>query len=74
MLQFALQKKSFLAKNTPTGTTNGDNSMTDFFSNYNRIRPKNFVMDKERLFDDAIKQKITANFLKDENLKLKTKV
>lgn len=39
-----------------------------------RIRPKNFVQDRERLFDDAMKQKIAANFLKDENVKLKTKV
>lgn len=73
MLQFALNKKNNFSKNTPTAT-NGDTSMTDFFSSYNRIRPKNFAMEKERLFDDAIRQKITANFLKDENLKLKTKV
>jgi hypothetical protein len=43
-------------------------------SDLSRIRPKNFQLDRERLFDDAIKQKIAANYLKDENLKLKTKV
>lgn len=46
-------------------------------SDLNRLRggpTKNFILDRERLFDDAIKQKIAANFLKDENLKLKTKV
>jgi hypothetical protein len=40
----------------------------------NRLRPRHFMQDKERLFDDAMKQKIAANFLKDENVKLKTKI
>eukprot|EP00347_Sterkiella_histriomuscorum_P007882 403347201 len=64
MLQFALNKKSFISKNPSSAAD----------TEYSRLRPKNLVLDRERLFDDAIKQKITANFLKDENLKLKTKV
>lgn len=40
----------------------------------NRLRPRYFMQDRERLFDDAMKQKITANFLKDENVRFKTKV
>jgi uncharacterized membrane protein len=43
-------------------------------NDFSRIRPKNAALDRERLFDDAIKQKIAANYLKDENLRLKTKV
>ena len=39
-----------------------------------RLRPKLFVQDRERLFDDAMKQKMTANFLKDENVRLKTRI
>lgn len=43
-------------------------------SDANRIKPRNFMVDRERLFDDAMKQKIAANFLKEENVKLKTKI
>ena len=38
------------------------------------MRPRIINQDRERLYDDAMKQKITANYLKDENMKLKTKV
>lgn len=40
----------------------------------NRLRPRHFILDKERLFDDAMKQKMAANYLKDENTKLRTKI
>lgn len=38
------------------------------------MRPKNIRQERERLYDDALRQKMTANLLKDENTKLKTKV
>lgn len=76
MQQFAhlgQSKNSFLI----SGTTKHTTPSSILNSDLNRMRTgptKNFVLDRERLFDDAIKQKIAANFLKDENLKLKTKV
>lgn len=39
-----------------------------------RMRPRIINQERERLYDDAMKQKMTANFLKDENIKLKTKI
>lgn len=39
-----------------------------------KMRPKNIRQERERLYDDALRQKMTANLLKDENTKLKTKV
>jgi membrane-bound inhibitor of C-type lysozyme len=39
-----------------------------------RTRPRNFLKDKEGLYDDAIKLKKANNILKTENLKYKTKV
>ena len=39
-----------------------------------RMRPRIINQERERLYDDAMKQKITANFLKDENIKLKTRI
>jgi len=59
----ANNKKSFANKNPSTMDLE-----------VNRLRPKLFVQDRERLFDDAMKQKMTANFLKDENVRLKTKI
>ena len=38
-----------------------------------RLRPRQINLERERLYDDNLKQKITSNFLKDENVKLKTK-
>ena len=38
------------------------------------MRPLKVIQERERLYDDAMKQKITANFFKEENVKLKTKV
>ena len=38
------------------------------------MRPRVIHLEREKLYDDAMKQKITANFLKDENVKLKTKI
>jgi hypothetical protein len=38
------------------------------------MRPKNIRQERERLYDDALRQKMAANLLKDENTKLKTKV
>ena len=39
-----------------------------------RMRPKNIKQERERLYDDALRQKMIANLLKDENIKLKTKI
>lgn len=39
-----------------------------------RMRPKIINLERERLYDDNLRQKITSNFLKDENVKLKTKI
>lgn len=38
------------------------------------MRPRVIHLEREKLYDDAMKQKITANLLKDENMKLKTKI
>ena len=38
------------------------------------MRPKNIRQERERLYDDVLRNKMTTNLLKDENLKLKTKV
>ena len=38
------------------------------------MRPKNIRQERERLYDDVLRNKMTSNLLKDENLKLKTKV
>jgi hypothetical protein len=37
------------------------------------MRPRVVNQEREKLYDDAMKQKITANFFKDENMKLKTR-
>lgn len=39
-----------------------------------RLRPRIVHQEREKLYEDAIKQKMTANYLKDENTKLKTKL
>ncbi len=39
-----------------------------------RMRPRVINVEREKLYDDAMKQRITANFLKDENIKLKTRL
>jgi hypothetical protein len=39
-----------------------------------KLRPRIVAQEKERLYDDAIKQKMTANYLKDENTRLKTRI
>lgn len=39
-----------------------------------RMRPRVINQEREKLYDDVMKQKITANFLKEENIKLKTKL
>lgn len=39
-----------------------------------RMRPKNIKQERERLYDDALRQKMISNLLKDENVKLKTKI
>ena len=38
------------------------------------MRPRIINQERERLYDDAMKQKITANFLKEENVRLKTRI
>ena len=39
-----------------------------------KLRPKNVQQERERLYDDVMKQRMTTNNLKDENTKLKTRV
>lgn len=39
-----------------------------------RMRPRHINQEREKLYDDAMKQKITANFFKEENVRLKTKL
>ncbi len=38
------------------------------------MRPRVVNQERERLYEDAMKHKITANFFKEENVKLKTKI
>lgn len=38
------------------------------------MRPRVINQEREKLYDDVMKQKITANFFKEENVKLKTKL
>jgi hypothetical protein len=38
------------------------------------MRPRVIHQEREKLYDDALKQKMTANYLKEDNLKLKTKI
>ena len=38
------------------------------------MRPKNIRQERERLYDDVLRNKMATNLLKDENTKLKTKV
>lgn len=58
-----VQKKSFPSKNPST-----------IDLEISRMRPRIVTQERERLYDDALKQKMTANFLKDENMKLKTRM
>ena len=39
-----------------------------------KMRPHVGNLEREKLYDDAMKQKMTANYLKDENMRLKTRV
>ena len=39
-----------------------------------KLRPKNVQQERERLYDDVMKQRMTTNNLKDENTKLKTRL
>lgn len=64
MFQFGVPKKSIGLKNGP--------SIMD--SEVSRMRQRNLIQDREKLFNDVMQQKMTANFLKDENLKLRTRV
>lgn len=63
MIQFGAQKKSFGSKNPST-----------IDLEISKLRPKIINQERERLYDDAMKQKMAANYLKDENTRLKTKI
>ena len=39
-----------------------------------KLRPNKVNQERERLYDDVMKQRMTTNLLKDENTKLKTKL
>ena len=56
-------KKSFGTKNPST-----------LELDINRNRPRIMNLERERLYDDNIKNKKTANYLKEENMKLKTRI
>ena len=47
-------------------------STLDF--NVSKMRPKVINVERERLYDDVMKQRVTTNILKEENVKLKTRV
>jgi hypothetical protein len=44
------------------------------FADVSRIRPKNIMQDKERLYEEGIHLRNTINVLRDENIRLKTKI
>lgn len=39
-----------------------------------KLRPRVIHQERERLYDDVMKQRMTTNNLKDENTRLKTKL
>ena len=39
-----------------------------------KLRPNTVNQERERLYDDVMKQRMTTNVLKDENTKLKTRL
>lgn len=39
-----------------------------------RLRPKVVNQEREALYEDVLKQKLHSNYLRDENVKLKTRV
>lgn len=45
-----------------------------FDQDANRLRPRVVNQEREQLYEDNLKQKLTANHLKDENLRLKTRI
>lgn len=59
-------------RNPPGPNFNKNQSSLDL--EVSRMRPRNIKVERERLYDEALREKMTANLLKDENLKLKTKV
>lgn len=63
LLQFGQHKKSFVSKNP---------SAIDL--EVSKLRPRIINQERERLYDDAMRQKMAANYLKDENTRLKTKI
>ena len=39
-----------------------------------KLRPRVVKQDREKLYDDVMKQRIATNFLQDENTKLRTRI
>jgi len=39
-----------------------------------KLRPQRVLQERERLYDDVIKQRMTANNLRDDNIKLRTRL
>jgi hypothetical protein len=60
-------------RNVPGGP-NFNKNQSSLDLEVSRMRPKNIKVERERLYDEALREKMIANLLKDENLKLKTKV
>ena len=63
-MQFGFSKK--------LGYPNKNPSTLDL--DVSRMRPRIIKQERERLYDDALREKMVSNMLKDENIKLKTKV
>ena len=40
----------------------------------NKLRPRVIQQERERLYDDVMRQRMTTNQLKDETIRLKTKL
>lgn len=68
----AIQLNGFVKRPNQQGYPSKNPSTLDL--EVSRLRPKNIKQERERLYDDAMRQKITANLLKDDNIKLKTKI
>ena len=62
-MQFAIKQKVGYPKNPST-----------LDLEVSRMRPRVIKQERERLYDDALRQKMISNLLKDENVKLKTKI
>ena len=63
---------------TPTGTTTSsalpNKNLTAIDLEANKLRPKVVNQEREILYENVIKQKLHNNVIREENIKLKTRV